>query len=88
MIYFILLHVLEIVGLLFYMLIRKNKKLEEIITEQQQYLDSINIVIKQSEEKLKELDDRGIFEADDEVGFFFTNIKEIQSILNDFTIKN
>jgi len=88
MIYFILLHVLEIVGLLFYMLIRKNRKLEEIITEQQQYLDSINIVIKQSEEKLKELDDRGIFEADDEVGFFFTNIKEIQSILNDFTIKN
>jgi hypothetical protein len=70
------------------MLIRKNRKLEEIITEQQQYLDSINIVIKQSEEKLKELDDRGIFEADDEVGFFFTNIKEIQSILNDFTIKN
>jgi hypothetical protein len=88
MIYFILLHVLEIVGLLFYMLIRKNRKLEEIITEQQQYLDSINIVIKQSEDKLKELDDRGIFEADDEVGFFFTNIKEIQSILNDFTIKN
>jgi hypothetical protein len=70
------------------MLIRKNRKLEEIITEQQQYLDSINIVIKQSEDKLKELDDRGIFEADDEVGFFFTNIKEIQSILNDFTIKN
>lgn len=88
MIYFILIHILEIVGLLFYMLIRKNKKLEEMIVEQQQYMDSINIIIGQSNDRLKELDDKGMFESDDEIGFFFDNIKEIQSVLNDFTTKN
>jgi len=88
MIYFILIHVFEIIGILFYMLVRKNKQLEKFVMEQQQYVDSISIVIEQSNTKLKELDDRGIFEADDEIGFFFDNIKEIQSILNDFTTKN
>jgi hypothetical protein len=87
MIYFILLHVLELIGILFYMLIRKNQKLEKAVKEQQQYVDSLSIVIEQSNDRLKELDDKGIFASDDEIGFFFENIKEIQSILNDFTTK-
>ena len=87
MIYFILLHVLELIGILFYMLIRKNQKLEKAVKEQQQYVDSLSIVIEQSNNRLKELDDKGMFASDDEIGFFFENIKEIQSILNDFTIK-
>lgn len=87
MIYFILLHVLELIGILFYMLIRKNQKLEKVVKEQQQYVDSLSIVIEQSNDRLKELDDKGMFASDDEIGFFFENIKEIQSILNDFTIK-
>jgi hypothetical protein len=87
MIYFILLHVLELIGILFYMLIRKNQKLEKAVKEQQQYVDSLSIVIEQSNDRLKELDDKGMFASDDEIGFFFENIKEIQSILNDFTIK-
>lgn len=87
MIYFILLHVLELIGILFYMLIKKNQKLEKAVKEQQQYVDSLSIVIEQSNDRLKELDDKGMFASDDEIGFFFENIKEIQSILNDFTIK-
>ena len=87
MIYFILLHVLELIGILFYMLIRKNQKLEKAVKEQQHYVDSLSIVIEQSNDRLKELDDKGMFASDDEIGFFFENIKEIQSILNDFTIK-
>jgi len=87
MIYFILLHVFELIGILFYMLIRKNQKLEKAVKEQQQYVDSLSIVIEQSNDRLKELDDKGMFASDDEIGFFFENIKEIQSILNDFTIK-
>ena len=87
MIYFILLHVLELIGILFYMLIKKNQKLEKAVKEQQQYVDSLSIVIEQSNNRLKELDDKGMFASDDEIGFFFENIKEIQSILNDFTTK-
>jgi hypothetical protein len=34
------------------------------------------------------IDNRGAFESDDEVGTFFRNIKEIQTILNQFNNKN
>lgn len=84
MIYFILIHVFEIIGVLFYLLIRKNQKLEKVVVEQQQYIDAISIVVGQSRERLNELDSQGMFEADDEIGFFFNNVKEIQSILDDF----
>jgi hypothetical protein len=87
MIYFIILHIFEFIGVLFYLLISKNQKLEKTVREQQQYVDSLSIVIEQSKDRLKELDDKGIFGSDDEIGFFFENIKEIQSILNDFTTK-
>ena len=38
--------------------------------------------------KLKEVDTRESFKSDDEVGFFFESIKQIQSVLNQFNIKN
>jgi hypothetical protein len=67
-----------------YLLISKNSKLEKIIIEQQQYIDAISIVIDDSNRTIQELDNRGAFEADDEVGTFFNNIKEIQATLNQF----
>ena len=41
-----------------------------------------------SDKKLKEVDAKESFKSDDEVGFFFESIKQIQSILNQFNIKN
>ena len=38
-----------------------------------------------SNRKLQEIDIAGHFEADDEVGYFFKNIKEIQQILNEYS---
>ena len=36
---------------------------------------------------LKKIDIKGSFEGDDEIGYFFKTIKQIQEILNDFNIK-
>ena len=36
---------------------------------------------------MKELDNRGAFEADDEVGTFFRNLKEIQDVLDQFNTR-
>jgi poly(A) polymerase Pap1 len=52
--------------------------------EQQQYIDAISIVISDSSNTIKELDSKGAFEADDEVGTFFRNLKEIQNVLDQF----
>jgi hypothetical protein len=84
MITFILIHIAEIIAILAYILIKKVRNLETIVLEQQQYMDTISIVIGQADERMKELDASGMFQSDDEVGFFFENIKEIQSVLNDF----
>jgi hypothetical protein len=77
-------HVAEVVGVLIFLLIRRNNALEKALAEQQQYIDAISIVIENSDQQLKELDRMGAFEADDEVGTFFRNLKEIQSLVNQF----
>ena len=87
MITFILIHVAEIIAILAYILIKKVRNLEAVVVEQQQYIDTIAIVIDQADERMKELDASGMFSSDDEIGFFFENIKEIQSVLNDFKVK-
>jgi hypothetical protein len=83
----ILVHIIEVIGIAGYLIIRKNNKLEKIITDQQQYIDAISIIIQDSENTIKELDNRGAFEADDEVGTFFRNLKQIQEVLNGFNTR-
>ena len=80
----ILVHVIEVIGIAGYLIVRKNNKLEKALVEQQQYIDAISIVIEDSANTIQELDNRGAFEADDEVGTFFRNLKEIQNVLNQF----
>jgi len=33
------------------------------------------------------VDDKGIFYSDDEIGWFFKEVKKIQEALNEFTLK-
>jgi hypothetical protein len=84
----VLIHVIELVLVAGYLLISKNNKLEKALVNQQQYIDAISIIIEDSNNTIQELDNRGAFEADDEVGTFFRNIKEIQTVLNQFNTKN
>ena len=83
----ILVHVIELIGIAGYLIIRKNSKLEKMVNSQQQYIDAISIVIDDSANTIQELDNRGAFEADDEVGTFFRNLKEIQNVLNQFNTR-
>ena len=61
-------------------LIKKNEQLEDFISKQS---DAINACDK----RLQEIDDKGIFYADDEIGWFFKEIQKIQEALNEFTLK-
>jgi len=69
-------------------LLRKNEKQEDILLGYMSYLNKISDIIEMSDKKIKEVDARESFKSDDEVGFFFESIKQIQSILNQFNIKN
>ena len=80
-------HLLELLIIGGYLLIRKNIALEKTVSDQHQYIDAISIIIEDSSNTIQQLDARGAFEADDEVGTFFRNLKEIQDILNQFNTR-
>ena len=67
-------------------LLRKNEKQEDILAGYMSYLDQLSRIIEVSDEKLKKIDERGIFKSDDEIGFMFEQIKELQRILSNFRI--
>ena len=54
--------------------------LEDFISKQS---DAVNACDK----RLKEIDDKGIFYSDDQIGFFFKEVQKIQEALNEFTLK-
>jgi hypothetical protein len=80
----IIIHLVEIIGIGIFLLLRRNNALEKAVNEQQQYIDAISIVIADSDRRLRELDTMGAFEADDEVGTFFQNLREIQTTISQF----
>ena len=76
-----------ILGFTTWNLMKKNERQEDILAEYLNYLDNLSRTIEISEKKLKEIDNKGTFSSDDEVGFFFKSIQGIQEILNDFKLK-
>ena len=75
-------------GYIVWNLNRKNNFQTDILTSYIQYLNKITDIIDFSDRKLKEIDHKGSFESDDEIGWFFKQIKQIQETLNNFKIKN
>ena len=75
-----------IFGFTTFNLLRKNEKQEDILSGYLNYLDEISKTIEFSDEKLKKIDSKGVFQSDDEIGFIFEQIKEIQRILSNFRI--
>ena len=61
-------------------LIIKNERLEDFISKQSE-------AITACDKRLQEIDDKGIFYADDQIGWFFKEIQKIQEALNEFTLK-
>tara|TARA_R100000734_G_C3285359_1_gene78171 strand:+ start:82 stop:354 length:273 start_codon:yes stop_codon:yes gene_type:complete len=68
-------------------LIIKNEKLEDLNTEYENFVIKQSDAINACDERLKQIDEKGIFYADDQIGWFFTELKKIQEALNEFTIK-
>jgi hypothetical protein len=76
-----------VLGYTTFNLLKKNEKQEDILAGYMTYLNKISDTIELADKKLKEVDHRGSFKSDDEVGFIFEQIKLIQTVLNNFIIK-
>ena len=60
-------------------LLIKNEKLEDFIAKQSDAINECGV-------RLNQIDTRGTFSSDDEIGFFFAEVKKIQEALNEFTL--
>ena len=67
-------------GFALFNLLKKNESLEDFITKQSD-------AIKACDQRLKQLDDKNIFYSDDQIGWFFQELKKLQEALNEFTLK-
>ena len=61
-------------------LIKKIERLEDFITKQSEAIVACGV-------RLNQLDQKGSFVGDDEIGFFFKEVAKIQEALNEFTLK-
>ena len=66
-------------GFALFNLLKKNETLEDFIAKQSDAINACDM-------RLKQIDSKGIFYADDEIGWFFKEIKKIQEALNEFTL--
>lgn len=79
------------VGILLYTtlnLLRKNEKQEDVLAGYLTYMDNLSKAIEYMDQKLEKIDSKGIFKSDDEIGWFFDQIKVLQTQLNNFKLIN
>jgi len=86
MIYALLILVILVCGYIIWNLNNKLTKAEDIIDEQIDYLRKVSLTIQESNLYVNQLDEKGHFRADDEIGTFFDFMKEIQDLINSFRL--
>jgi HAMP domain-containing protein len=64
---------LSIIVLMFFVLFNLLKKYEKL----EEYVSNISLSVENITEKLEEIDSSGLFESDDEIGWFFEEIKKL-----------
>ena len=67
-------------------LLRKNEKQEDILASYLLYMDNLSKIIEHSNDRLTKIDTKGSFKSDDEIGWFFEQVLQMQSRLNNFRL--
>ena len=63
-------------------LLRKNEKYEDLTEGYRVFILRFQQQVKESDKRIKEIDSKGTFSSDDEVGYFFNELKKIQDSSN------
>jgi len=75
-----------ILGVALRNLLIKVENYEDVTVNQTGYLQNISNLITDSQKHLKSLDEREVFKSDDEVGYFFEQLKKVQEELNHYML--
>jgi uncharacterized coiled-coil protein SlyX len=83
----IVLWIVTVVGYIIWNLNNKVVRLEEIANKQAIVIESISAIVNESQKMLDQVELTEAFKSDDQIGFFFRNLQNIQDSLNHY-IKN
>jgi uncharacterized membrane protein YukC len=75
-----------ILGYTTFNLLRKNEKAEDIILSQNTFINKFSEQIDTTQKRLEQIDEKGVFKSDDEIGWFFNEVKILQNDLSRFKI--
>jgi hypothetical protein len=75
-----------ILGYTTFNLLKKAEKLEDLISKYSEFVKEFGDQIDVADKRLKQIDDKGMFNSDDEIGWFFEQIKVIQKSISRFKI--
>lgn len=77
-----------VLGYTTFNLLRKNEKAEDIILSQNTFINKFSEQIDTTQKRLEQIDEKGVFKSDDEIGWFFNEIKVLQKKLSQFKINS
>ena len=83
----IVLWIATIVGFIIYNLNQKVVKLEQIASKQQVIIDSVAAIVEESNKMLNQVELTEAFKSDDQIGFFFKSLINIQESLTHYLKK-
>jgi hypothetical protein len=69
-----------------YNLLVKLEKYEDVVQDQIKYLNNISASIAEAKMHLQKIDESGTFQSDDEVGYFFKQLQNVQEELNRYML--
>ena len=73
-----------ILGFTTWNLLRKVEKTEDIILNYNSYIEEYSKQLDIVDKRLKQIDEKNMFKSDDEIGWFFDNLKRLQNDLSKF----
>tara|TARA_Y100001963_G_scaffold146705_1_gene222019 strand:+ start:1985 stop:2290 length:306 start_codon:yes stop_codon:yes gene_type:complete len=63
---------------------KKVEAQEDLIQTYEEWVDDFSKAVAESSDKIKQIDHKGTFKSDDEVGYFFNYLKDLQNGLDSF----
>ena len=75
-----------ILGFTTYNLLNKNEKFEDVVISYREFILKFQEAINKTQKRLEEIDEKGMFKSDDEIGWFFNEIKRLQKQIDSFNI--
>ena len=65
-------------------LLRKVEKIEDVVIRYDRFISEYSKQLDNTDKRLKEIDEKGTFNSDDEIGWFFKQIKRLQNDVSRF----